>query len=269
MKRRRLLKLTSLILVLFMLVSCAPQNAVVSSSKTEHENQSAVSSGASKDETNSSPSISSKPSVEEPPGTENNTEQAITNDSSASETVNSKDGSSGLPYMPKISQPSSYRPSRNTKKYLNGLIVPIDYTDFIFGEEVASEATTERIFDGNKQWISHIAVVNTLEELEAVFQGEGIEAYSENTDYTKRYTNEFFEDKSLILLFVTRDSSYFIYSIEKIYKKDDILIISMNNAKYADGKEFYRSETMFRSFISVTKSDLEGINNILVCDKIS
>lgn len=90
MKKRRLFKMISAVLALFLLASCTHKNSgSLSSALTENENQNVISSEISKDETSSQPSSLSKPSKDE-----TSSQPTVSNKPSNDETSSQKDNSS-------------------------------------------------------------------------------------------------------------------------------------------------------------------------------
>ncbi len=190
---------------------------------------------------------------------------------SSSNAVSSETINFSTPYIPTIYPPSSFRPtSDNRSTFLNGMITPISYVDFMIGDSVDFNAETiieYSLRSKGGEWYSHKAIIRSYDELKDIHSGEEFNSYYEGNNYPEMYPEEVFEDNMLIMLFVKRNSRDFKYSIDKVTRDESRIYIHMDNVKLPNEKKYYKSETKFRTFITVLKEDMEDITDIVVCDE--
>ncbi len=187
---------------------------------------------------------------------------------SASKHSNSSNTSSKKPSLSTVSSSSKPSSTINEKVPTDKLEVnppvPITFVDSVEGEAIDFEEKTIDVNSGNDNWDSHIAVIRSCDELKAIYEGEDFFMGIADYDYTKLYTNSFFDDNVLVTLFVFRGSSAYTYTIDSVTQKNDRLYISMNNKDYPPGSVFIADSAYFRTFITVSKEDMAKITDIVV-----
>ena len=204
MKRRRLLKLTSVILALFMLVSCAPKGT---------ENVS---------------SLEKQWVLGEAVIPENNPEPV---------SVNREDAATPT---------------------------PISYTDKIVGEEIEFNEKTIDVHSTNKEeWDHHIAVVGSHNELQSIYD-QDYRNFKEENQYINFYDDFFFKENILVVLFRYSGLSAFEYKIDKVTVTDGCMYIYLNHIDLHRYGGYMAVATNFRTFISISRKDLENIKDIVV-----
>jgi len=235
---------------------------------------------ATSEKTPESSDISSVNNSSETPGSDIST--ASTESSSLNPVSSAPQTNSNPATSPETSSStaSSTSPSSNvstsdtqTSIDLEELVTPMIYTDTMQGSAVDFVEKTIDISIANDNWTSHIAIIRSYDELKSVYEGEketfpkDLYIYVERDDYSKMYTEEFFEDKAVVMLFVHRGLEVKTYSIDSVTKNDNRLYIHMDNVILDDDKQYIQVSADYRTFISVSKEDMSGITDIVVCEK--
>ena len=204
MKKRRILKLTSVILALLMLVSCTPKGKDKVSSL---ENQWVLGEAVIP---------------------ENNPEPV---------SVNREDAATPT---------------------------PISYTDKIVGEEIEFNEKTIKIGTTNKkEWDQHIAIVSSRGELQEIYYFDYNDFRDEHL-YISFYDDDFFENNVIIMLFCTTGSSAFTYKIDKVTTLEGYMYVYLNHIDFHKHQIYSHDAGYFRTFISISRKDLENIKDIVV-----
>ena len=142
---------------------------------------------------------------------------------------------------------------------------PISYTDKIVGEQMDVEIKIlELSSNGNEQWGNHIAVISSHSELQAVYDQEYNQYFNDKDNYVKFYDDIFFKDRVIIMLISRTASSAFKYKIDKVTTHNESMYIYWNNADLSKDELFVAEGADYRTFISVSKKDMENITDIVV-----
>ena len=158
----------------------------------------------------------------------------------------------------------------------SGEVAPIVFTDSLQGESIDLKSQAINADFINKEWTSHFAVVNTYDELEAIWQSEAENipkeyySYFSKDDYTKMYQREFFEKNSLIMLLIYGRSVSYPQedNTVTVSKQDNKLYIKTNlfyNPKKRSNQEGTVTTVSFsdsRTFITIPKDVLSDIDAV-------
>ncbi len=228
--KRIVFKLVSAVLALCILSSCSSMGiGDTSSVVTGNENQSSIISSESlKEETSSLPVISEKEDSEENPPfiPENNPEPV------------------------KANRENAWEPTA------------VSYTEKMEGTPIDYKA---KILTGPScRGRDLISVVRSYDEFKKVYEQEP-KFYNKGEDYLELYDESSFEDSIMIMFLSTRGSRKRKYTIDEVSRKNDRMYIFMNENEISSGGIGPSVGIHYRAFISISKQDFEGIEDIVVC----
>ena len=254
MKKRRIFKLTSVILTLLLLVSCAPKNAgEISSTLPQSENQNIVSSETSKDEISSLPATSEKENVTSKKAeTEGNNSRLLVDRPVSSQADISSSGLVGdVLYVMPENNPAPIFVHRKDA----AIPTPLSYTDYAGGKEMGFGIKKLVVF--SPRWdIEGVAIIKTYEELESIQSLEKIEKRPNDNKYD--YYEDFFEEKALVMLLVNGQSHE--YEIPQVLKNGNQMCIYYKTTHIPK----VQIAGQYRTFIEISKEDLDSIKTLVV-----
>lgn len=123
------------------------------------------------------------------------------------------------------------------------------------------EVKYNQIVDHSSEINSHVAVLQTYDELLALYQTDDI-YHKDQYNYTQGYDEDFFEDNSLIMVFHEEGSSSNRVSVQNVLRNDNTIFVLLVTEVPSSGG--LADMAYHRSLISVSKTDLQGVTQILV-----
>ena len=281
MKKEKNRKVISAVMALLMLSSCSSTGTgLVSSVIAEGEKQ------------NQGGFVSSTPAVETSSQTATSTPETEENSSKKPEqTGSSKIPNSNSSSNSNTSNTPSQNPASSEVSSSSKPIIPSDnpspvtvnredastptlisYTDKMLGEAIKFESQTVDV-RSNTPWLRHIAIIRSYDELKELWQQEAETLpksappeYAEKYNYVKLYTEEFFEEKAIILMFICRGISSPKYLIDSVTQKDGRMYIHIKNEKRPGSASNAISlgvSTNYRTFINISKKELSEVKDIV------
>lgn len=155
------------------------------------------------------------------------------------------------------------------------IIVPMSFTDKIVGRKIKSEVRNVITIPqlqiecmGGCTNHDHVAVIRSYDELKSIYDDDVINL-RDDQHYIDFYDAEHFDDNVVIMLISEWGASK--HKIDKVTKDGNRMYIYWNNADSSVGDNVLIAAVAncSRSLISVSKKDMEDINDIVVyMDKI-
>lgn len=190
------------------------------------------------------------------------TSQAVT----TSSTTASRPASKTSRTTTKPSTPSSFAAIKQGTP-VSPKATPIVYTASMeSGSPLSFDVGTDVDLRGKGQpWNDHIAIVQTYSELKQLYeQDQNPNKTKEKTNYMQAYDESFFKDNALIVLFIGKSSCSQVHQIDAVTKRDGRLCIGMRTRVQSPGSYWLMTAGDFRTLITVKKSDLQNITDVVV-----
>lgn len=146
---------------------------------------------------------------------------------------------------------------------------PIVFSDaLVTGEVLTVETNTIDLRGaGNGDYSSHIAVVQTFDELKTLYNSDvEHDAIQKDKQYINNYNADFFKDHSLIVLCMNKSSISLKHTIDRVYLCGQHLYIDMSSLDEKNTVQLMAG-ARFRTFITVKKAEFKDATNIVVYNK--
>lgn len=127
-------------------------------------------------------------------------------------------------------------------------------------EPIPFEVKYNQRVDHSSELNSHIAVLQTYEELQTLYQIDDI-YFKEQYNYTQGYDETFFQENALIMVFHEEGSSSNHVSVQSVLKNDKTIFVLLTTEMSTSAG--LADMAYHRSMISVSKTDLQGVTQIL------
>ena len=149
------------------------------------------------------------------------------------------------------------------------IIVPMSFTDKIVGRKIKAEVRNVTTMpdlkiecsNHNEDCYNHIAVIRSYDELKAIYDKD-VKNLSDDQHYIDFYDAEHFDDNVVIMLISEWGASK--HKIDKVTKSENCMYIYWNNMDIPKNAMIAPATDCSRSLISVSKKDMEDVNDIVV-----
>ena len=158
---------------------------------------------------------------------------------------------------------------------------PISFTDKIVKNKMDLDVKrAENVGPLKDEDRDSIAILNSYDEFAVTWEKDEKEDYDfakeyhekhpdttqfdENEYYINWYTEEFFKDNTLVVLFLTYSSGSYNYKIEYVAQDNGRMYIYINNSDVSRGTCVTCDMAYYRTFISVPKNEMAKIKDIVV-----